>query len=77
MFVQYLNNPEAYEKKLELGFFQTGDNAYRMVSKLRGKETSTGELMVEGRVADLVAHHQANLEKIFLNIIGYQPQLSA
>ncbi len=36
-----------------------------------------GELKVEGRVADLVAHHQANLEKIFLNIIGYQPQLSA
>lgn len=27
---------------------KTGDNAYRMVSKLRGKETSTGELMVEG-----------------------------
>ena len=36
-----------------------------------------GELKVEGRVADLVAQHQANLEKIFLNIIGYQPQLSA
>jgi len=33
-----------------------------------------GELKVEGRVADLVAQHQANLEKIFLNIIGYQPQ---
>jgi len=36
-----------------------------------------GELKVEGRVADLVAQHQANLEKIFLDIIGYQPQLSA
>ena len=36
-----------------------------------------GELKVEGRVADLVQQHQANLEKIFLNIIGYQPQLSA
>jgi len=35
-----------------------------------------GELKVEGRVADLVEKHQANLEKIFLNIIGYQPQLS-
>jgi ABC-2 type transport system ATP-binding protein len=35
-----------------------------------------GELKVEGRVADLVAQHQANLEQIFLNIIGYQPQLS-
>ncbi len=30
-----------------------------------------GELKVEGRVADLVEEHQANLEKIFLNIIGY------
>ena len=36
-----------------------------------------GELKVEGRVADLVEKHQANLEKIFLNIIGYEPQLSA
>jgi len=34
-----------------------------------------GELKVEGRVADLVAQHQTNLETIFLNIIGYQPQL--
>ena len=34
-----------------------------------------GELKVEGRVEDLVGKHQANLEKIFLNIIGYQPQL--
>lgn len=31
-----------------------------------------GELKVEGRVADLVEEHQANLEKIFLNIIGYK-----
>ncbi|HOX55470.1 MAG TPA: ABC transporter ATP-binding protein [Verrucomicrobiota bacterium] len=36
-----------------------------------------GELKVEGRVADLVEQHQANLERIFLNIIGYQPQASA
>jgi ABC-2 type transport system ATP-binding protein len=36
-----------------------------------------GELKVEGRVADLVEKHQANLEQIFLNIIGYQPQLAA
>jgi ABC-2 type transport system ATP-binding protein len=34
-----------------------------------------GELKVEGRVADLVEQHQANLEQIFLKIIGYQPQL--
>jgi len=33
-----------------------------------------GELKVEGRVGELVEKHQANLEKIFLNIIGYQPQ---
>jgi ABC-2 type transport system ATP-binding protein len=36
-----------------------------------------GELKVAGRVADLVAQHQANLEKIFLNIIGYTPQSAA
>jgi len=36
-----------------------------------------GELKVEGRVADLVEQHQANLEKIFLNIIGYQPSVPA
>ena len=33
-----------------------------------------GELKVEGKVSELVEAHQANLEKIFLNIIGYQPQ---
>ena len=32
-----------------------------------------GELKAEGRVNDLVAQHQCNLEKVFLNIIGYQP----
>jgi len=36
-----------------------------------------GELKVEGRVAALVEQHQANLEKIFLNIIGYQPGVPA
>src|SRR5437879_7209335 len=30
-----------------------------------------GELKVEGRVDDLVAEHQSNLEKVFLNIVGY------
>jgi ABC-2 type transport system ATP-binding protein len=35
-----------------------------------------GELQVEGRVADLVEKYQANLEQIFLKIIGYQPSLS-
>ncbi len=33
-----------------------------------------GELKAVGRVGDLVARHQSNLEKIFLDIIGYQPQ---
>ena len=33
-----------------------------------------GELKVEGRVADLVQKHNANLEQIFLNIIGFQTQ---
>ena len=33
-----------------------------------------GELKVEGRVSDLVAKHQSNLEKIFLDIIGYKPE---
>jgi ABC-2 type transport system ATP-binding protein len=35
-----------------------------------------GELKVEGRVDELVEKHQANLEKIFLQIIGYEPQLA-
>lgn len=33
-----------------------------------------GELLVEGRVGDLVREHQANLEQVFLKLIGYQPQ---
>ena len=33
-----------------------------------------GELKATGRVSDLVARHQANLEKAFLDIIGYQTQ---
>jgi len=35
-----------------------------------------GELKVEGSVAQLVEKHQANLEQIFLNIVGYQPRLA-
>ena len=31
-----------------------------------------GELKVEGHVAELTETHQANLEQIFLKIIGYQ-----
>ncbi len=33
-----------------------------------------GELKVEGRVADLVKKYQTDLEKIFLNVVGYQPE---
>ncbi len=33
-----------------------------------------GELKVEGRVSELIEKYQANLERIFLNLIGYQPQ---
>ncbi|HUA67384.1 MAG TPA: ABC transporter ATP-binding protein [Candidatus Saccharimonadales bacterium] len=33
-----------------------------------------GELKVLGQVGELVAQHGANLEKVFLDIIGYQPQ---
>jgi ABC-2 type transport system ATP-binding protein len=33
-----------------------------------------GELKAVGRVSDLIAKHQSNLEKAFLDIIGYQPQ---
>jgi ABC-2 type transport system ATP-binding protein len=36
-----------------------------------------GELKVEGSVSELVEKHQANLEKIFLRIIGYEPQVLA
>src|ERR1041385_1676445 len=34
-----------------------------------------GELKVEGQVTDLVEKYQTDLEKIFLNVVGYQPQL--
>lgn len=33
-----------------------------------------GELKIEGKVGDLVAKYQCGLEKIFLKIVGYQPQ---
>lgn len=33
-----------------------------------------GELKVLGRVDELIAQHGANLEKVFLDIVGYQPQ---
>jgi ABC-2 type transport system ATP-binding protein len=36
-----------------------------------------GELKVEGRVAELIEKYQANLERIFLNIIGYRPEVAA
>ncbi len=33
-----------------------------------------GELKTEGRVSDLVREHSANLEQIFLKLIGFAPQ---
>jgi ABC-2 type transport system ATP-binding protein len=33
-----------------------------------------GELKVAGKVSDLIAQHQTNLEQVFLNIVGYQAQ---
>jgi ABC-2 type transport system ATP-binding protein len=34
-----------------------------------------GQLREEGKVSDLVERHQANLEKIFLDLIGYKPEV--
>ncbi len=36
-----------------------------------------GQLKVEGRVSELVARYQCDLEKIFLSLIGYQPQTAS
>lgn len=36
-----------------------------------------GELKGEGRVNEMIAEHKCDLEKIFLKLIGYQPQLAA
>ena len=36
-----------------------------------------GELKVEGRVRDLEAQFQGNLEQVFLKVVGYQPQGAA
>ncbi len=35
-----------------------------------------GELKVEGRVTDLAQKYQTDLEKVFLNVVGYQAQAS-
>jgi ABC-2 type transport system ATP-binding protein len=36
-----------------------------------------GELKVVGRVSDLVQEHQMDLERIFLKIVGYEPEEAA
>ena len=41
----------------------------------RGASSIRAQLKVEGRVSDLMANINANLEQIFLQIIGYQPAL--
>lgn len=35
---------------------------------------SQGELKAQGKVSDLVAQYQCDLERLFLKLIGYQPQ---
>lgn len=50
----------------ELGEVETVCDRVAIVDK--------GELKVEGRVSDLVAEHKCGLEKIFLNVVGYQQQ---
>ncbi|MSU58118.1 MAG: ABC transporter ATP-binding protein [Pedosphaera sp.] len=50
----------------ELGEVETVCDRVAIVDK--------GELKVEGRVTDLVAQYQCDLEKIFLNVVGYQPE---
>jgi len=52
----------------ELGEVETVCDRVAIINK--------GELKVEGSVSQLVAQHNANLEQIFLKIIGYQPQLN-
>jgi ABC-2 type transport system ATP-binding protein len=53
----------------ELGEVETVCDRVAIINK--------GELKVEGSVSDLVEKHKANLEQIFLKIIGYEPQVSA
>jgi ABC-2 type transport system ATP-binding protein len=50
----------------ELGEVETVCDRVAIVNK--------GELKVEGRVSDLLAQYKCDLEKIFLNIVGYQLQ---
>jgi ABC-2 type transport system ATP-binding protein len=38
---------------------------------------SGGEVKVEGRVSDLVGKYQKDLEKIFLDVVGYRPQIAS
>ncbi len=35
-----------------------------------------GELKVEGQVSDLVSRYHCDLERVFLNIVGYPPEVS-
>jgi ABC-2 type transport system ATP-binding protein len=51
----------------ELGEVETVCDRIAIVNK--------GELKIAGRVADLLSEYQMDLEKIFLKIIGYQPEV--
>jgi ABC-2 type transport system ATP-binding protein len=53
----------------ELGEVETVCDRVAIVNK--------GELKIAGRVIDLVEGYQMDLERIFLKIIGYQPEVAA
>ena len=42
---------------------------------LRQDLPSEGELKVAGRISELAQRHQCNLEKLFLKVVGYEPQI--
>ena len=66
--IQRLNNEgkTVFFSSHELGEVETVCDRVAIVNQ--------GELKVAGRVSDLIAQYQTNLEQIFLNIVGYQPQ---
>jgi ABC-2 type transport system ATP-binding protein len=53
----------------ELGEVETVCDRIAIINK--------GELKVAGRVADLVREYQMDLEKVFLKLIGYDPQVAS
>jgi ABC-2 type transport system ATP-binding protein len=66
--IQHLKNEgkTVFFSSHELGEVETVCNRVAIIHR--------GELRVEGRVEDLVQKYQTDLEKIFLNAVGYQVQ---